>query len=154
MSTFYNQLNEDLKNAMRSKQELELSTLRMLIAALKNKKIALGGGTNVEELTDEQFIETVASEMKKRKDSKEAYEQGGRQDLADKEMAEVKILEKYMPAQLSEEEIEKTVRDIVAAMGELTPADFGKVMGQAMGKLKGKADGGKVTEMVKKVLAK
>ena len=154
MSTFYNQLNEDLKNAMRSKQELELSTLRMLIAALKNKKIALGGGTNVEELTDEQFIETVANEMKKRKDAKEVYEQGGRQDLADKEMAEVKILEKYMPAQLSDEEIEKTVKDIVASIGEVTPADFGKVMGQAMGKLKGKADGGKVTEMVKKFLAK
>jgi len=131
-----------------------LSTLRMLIAALKNKKIALGGGTNVDELTDEQFIETVATEIKKRKDSKEAYEQGGRQDLADKEIAEIKILEKYMPAQLSDEEIEAAVKDVVSSIGEVTQADFGKVMGQAIGKLKGRADGGKVTEIVKKVLAK
>ncbi|HOZ56212.1 MAG: glutamyl-tRNA(Gln) amidotransferase subunit E [Parcubacteria group bacterium ADurb.Bin316] len=154
MSTLHNQVNEDLKNAMRNKQELELSTLRMLIAALKNKKIALGGGTNVDELTDEQFIETVATEIKKRKDSKEAYEQGGRQDLADKEIAEIKILEKYMPAQLSDEEIEAAVKDVVSSIGEVTQADFGKVMGQAIGKLKGRADGGKVTEIVKKVLAK
>jgi len=154
MSTLHNQVNEDLKNAMRNKQELELSTLRMLIAALKNKKIALGGGTNVDELTDEQIIETVATEIKKRKDSKEAYEQGGRQDLADKEIAEIKILEKYMPAQLSDEEIEAAVKDVVSSIGEVTQADFGKVMGQAIGKLKGRADGGKVTEIVKKVLAK
>lgn len=139
---------------MRTKQELELSTLRMLIAALKNKKIALGGGTNVDDLTDEQFIETVASEIKKRKDSQAVYEQGGRQDLADKEAAEIIILEKYMPAQLSDEEIEVTIKEIISSMGEMTPADFGKVMGQAMGKLKGKADGAKVTAMVKKVLAK
>lgn len=129
MSTLHNQVNEDLKNAMRNKQELELSTLRMLIAALKNKKIALGGGTNVDELTDEQFIETVATEIKKRKDSKEAYEQGGRQDLADKEIAEIKILEKYMPAQLSDEEIEAAVKDVVSSIGEVTQADFGKSNG-------------------------
>ena len=154
MSTVYVKSNDDLKNAMRAKSELELSTLRMLISALKNKKITLGGGGNIEELTDEQIIEVVQSEIKKRKDSIASYEQGGRQDLVDKENSEIKVLEKYMPAQLSEEEIEKVVKEIVSSMGEVKDSDFGKVMGQAMGRLKGKADGSKVTEIVKKVLAK
>jgi uncharacterized protein len=152
MSILYNKINDDLKQAMRDKNGLELSTLRMLIAALKNKKIALGGGGNVEELGEEQIIEAVQSEIKKRKDSIEAYVQGGRQDLVDKENSEIKILEKYMPAQMSDEEIEKTVQEIIATEGD--NPNFGKVMGQAMGRLKGKADGSKVTEIVKKVLAK
>ncbi len=153
-SNLYSKINEDLKNAMRSKSELELSTLRMLIAALKNKKITLGGGGNVEELSEGQIIEVVQSELKKRKDSAISYEQGGRQDLADKEKSEIKILEKYMPEQMSDEEIESVVKEIVDSFGEVTDSDFGKVMGQAMGKLKGKADGNKVTAIVKKVLAK
>ena len=149
MST-YQKINENLKDAMRNKSEAELSTLRMLIAALKNKKIALGGGTNVEEMTEEQIIEVIQSEIKKRRDSIQAYAQGNRQDLVDKEKNEIDILEKYMPAQLSDEEIEKVIEEIVNAGN----TDFGKVMGQAMGKLKGKAEGSKVTEIVKKVLAK
>jgi uncharacterized protein len=149
--SFYQKVNDDLKQAMKEKKELELSTLRLLVAALKNKKIALGGGANAEELTDEQCIEVVGSEVKKRKDSVAAYFQGNRQDLVDKENSEIKILEKYMPAQMSDEEIEKIIKEIVDAEGE-TP-NFGKVMGQAMGKLKGKADGGKVTEIVKQLLA-
>jgi uncharacterized protein len=152
MSILYSKINEDLKQAMRDKNGLGLSTLRMLIAALKNKKIALGGGGNAEELTEEQVVEAVQSEIKKRRDSIVSYEQGNRQDLVDKENSEIKILEKYMPAQMSEEEIEKTVAEIIAAEGE--SPNFGKVMGQVMVKLKGKADGGKVTEIVKRVLKK
>jgi uncharacterized protein len=152
MSILYGKINEDLKQAMRNKNALELSALRMLIAALKNKKIALGGGGNAEELTEEQVIEAVQSEIKKRKDSVVSYEQGNRQDLVDKENDEIKILEKYMPAQMSDDEIEKTVQEIVVTEGD--NPNFGKVMSQAMGKLKGKADGGKVTEIVKRVLTK
>lgn len=152
MSILYGKINVDVKQAMRDKNELGLATLRMLIAALKNKKIALGGGGNIEELTDEQIIEAVQSEIKKRKDSVVAYAQGNRQDLVDKENSEIKILEQYMPAQASDEEVEKIVSEIVAVAGE--NPNFGQVMGQAMGKLKGQADGSKVTEIVKKVLAK
>jgi uncharacterized protein len=152
MSNLFKQVNDDLKVAMYGKNELELLTLRMLLAALKNKKIALGGGGNAEELTDEQFIETVASEIKKRKDSAVSYDQGNRQDLVDKENSEIKILEKYMPAQMSDDEIKKIVEEIIIAEGEAP--NFGKVMGQAMAKLKGKADGSKVTDIVKKMLAK
>lgn len=147
MSQLQEKINNDLKQAMREKDELKLSTLRLLNAALKNKAIALRSGEAVE-LTDEQIIEVSGSEIKKRKDSVEAYTAGGRVDLADRENAEIKILEKYMPEQLSDEEIERIVRDIV----DSGAADFGRVMGQAMGRLKSRADGKKVGEIVKKVL--
>jgi uncharacterized protein len=150
MGNLIAKINDDLKNAMRAKEEITLSTLRMLIAALKNKKISLGHGGDLDELTDEQIIETIQSEIKKRRDSITAYAQGNRQDLVDKESQEIKVLERYMPEQLSDAEIEKIVAEIVNSGA----TEFGKVMGQAMAKLKGKADGNKVGEIVKKVLAK
>lgn len=149
MSELIIKINEDLKEAMRSKNELELVTLRMLIASLKNKKLTLSKGANIEAMTNEQVIETVQGEIKKRKDSIAAYEQGNRQDLVDKEKKEITILERFMPEQLADEEIEKVIREIVDSGN----TDFGKVMGQAMGKLKGKADGNKVSEIVKRLIA-
>ncbi len=143
-----NQITDDLKRAMKVKDELSLSVLRMLSSAIKNKEIVLREKNA--ELKSEGIIDVVKSEIKKRKDSVSAYEAGGRSDLAEKEKNEIKILEKYLPEQLSDEEIEKTVKEIVASGN----TDFGKVMGQAMGKLKGKADGSKVGEIVKKVLGK
>jgi uncharacterized protein len=144
-------LSNDLKVAMRAKDELSLSVLRMLSTAIKNKEISLRDGKETG-LNDEQVMETIRTEVKKRNDSITSYSAGGRIDLADKETAEIKILEKYLPAQLSDVEIEKEVKKIIAGMGEAI--DFGKAMGQAMGKLKGRADGNKVSEMVKKILAK
>ena len=134
---------------MMAKDAETLSTLRMLIAAARNKEITLRKDGQAE-LTDEQIIEVVASEIKKRKDSVEAYTAGGRQELADKESAEIKILEKYLPEQMSDSELEKVVKEVIA--GGAT--DFGRAMGQVMGKVKGKADGNKVGEMVKKLLQK
>lgn len=146
------QINNDLKEAMRAKEELTLSVLRMLATAIKNKEIALRKGEDVS-LADAEIQEAVASEIKKRRDSIAEYEKGGRQDLADKEKKEMEILEKYLPEQLPDEEIEKIVRETVSAMGDVKQSDFGKIMGQAMAKLKGKADGTKVREIVKRVLA-
>lgn len=142
------QINNNLKDAMRAKNELELSVLRMLMGAMKNKEITLRDGGKAE-LSDEQILEVIASEVKKRKDAIDAYEQGGRKELADKEKEEIKILGKYLPAQLADEEIETVVREIAAGGA----ADFGRTMGQAMAKLKGKASGDKVGAIVKKVLA-
>ncbi|MDD4901228.1 MAG: GatB/YqeY domain-containing protein [Patescibacteria group bacterium] len=142
-------INQDLKQAMKSKDTLTVSTLRMLIAAARNKEISLRQDGKAE-LSDEQIVEVISSEIKKRRDSVEAYVQGGRQELADKESAEIKILEKYLPAQLSDEELAKAIESVVAAGAK----DFGKVMGQVMAKVKGQADGAKVGEMVKKILAK
>jgi hypothetical protein len=159
MSKLLEQINQDLKAAMKSKDAFGLSVLRMLIAAARNKEITLrpafakasaGGQGDKVELTDEQIVEVVASEIKKRRDSVEAYIKGGRQELADKESAEIKVLEKYLPARMPDEELEKIVKEIIASGAD----NFGKIMGQAMAKVKGKADGGKVGELVKKLLAK
>lgn len=156
MAKLLEQINQELKQAMKSKDVQTTSVLRLLVAALRNKEIALrlSGKT---ELSDEQVVEVVASEIKKRRDSILAYVQGGRQELADKESGEIKILEKYLPAQLSDEELEKIIKEIIAAGASNRPAGeagFGRVMGQAKAKVKGKADGAKVGELVKKLLAK
>lgn len=149
MSELYTAINNDLKNAMREKNELTVSVLRMLIASLKNKLISLVGQS---ELSDDEVMAVVKSEVKKRKDSIEAYLQGGRNDLAEKEEAEIAILNKYLPAAMSEEELEKIVREVIATIPDASAAKFGQIIGQVMAKAKG-ADGSAVSAMVKKVLA-
>jgi hypothetical protein len=152
MSKLLEKINADLKQAMIEKRAEDLSALRMLLAALRNKEIALRQGGQAE-LSDDQAVEVIGSEIKKRRDAIESYEQAGRNELAAKEKAEIKIFAAYMPEQLNDKEIEEAVAEVVASIGEVAASDFGRVMGQAMGKLKGKADGGKVGEIVKKVLA-
>jgi uncharacterized protein YqeY len=150
MSDLLTGINSDLKDAMRAKKELDLLVLRMLISSARNKLISLPGQ---DELSEEEVLAVVVSEVKKRKDSITAYEEGGRQDLADKEKAEIEILKKYMPAQMSEEELEKIVRDVVSSVEGASMSDFGRIMGQAMSRTKGAADGNAVSAMVKKVLS-
>lgn len=131
------------------KDAARLSALRMLVAAIRNKEITIRQGGEAE-LTDEQVLEVVGGEVKKRKDSIEAYLAGGRRDLADKEASEIKILEKYLPEQMPDDKLEKVVQEVVASGAD----NFGKVMGQVMARVKGRADGGRVGEMVKRLLAK
>lgn len=145
------QINSDLKQAMIAKNEVVVSTLRMLISAVRNKEISLRSGQDVV-LSDEQIIEVLSSEIKRRKDSIIAYQQGNRQDLADKEKAEILILEKYMPARMSDEELEKIAREIIGS-GNFGANDFGRAMGQVMSRVKGQADGGQVGTIIKKILA-
>lgn len=151
--TMLERIDVDLKQAMIDKSADKLSVLRMLRSALRNKEISLRAGAAVV-LTDEQVVEVIGSEIKKRRDSIEAYEQGGRSDLADKEKMEIDVLSGYMPEQLSDDAIEAIVREAAAGLGELTDKDFGKLMGAAMPRLKGKADGTKISQIVKKVLQK
>lgn len=156
MAKLLKQINQDLVSAMKSKGAETLSVLRMLIAAARNKEITLRKDGKAE-LSDEQIIEVVSSEIKKRKDSVEAYMAGGRPELAAKESAEIEILKKYLPEQMSDVELEKIVQEVMALGADNLPAgeaDFGRIMGQTMARVKGKADGGKVGEMVKKMLAK
>ena len=141
----------DLKQAMIGKRKSELSVLRMLITALKNKKISLGGGGNGD-LSEERIIEITAYEIKKRKDSIIAYEDGDRKDLADKEREEIKILEKYMPEQMSAQELKKEIEEIILSLGKVSAKDFGRVMGAVMPKFKGRADGNTVKAIVKEIL--
>lgn len=148
MSEKLTNLSEDMKQAMRDKDRLKLDVLRMLIAAIKNKRIEL----KLDELDDEQVNAVIASEIKKRKDSIESYESGGREDLAEQERKEIEILKVYQPEKMSEEEVEKIVRELVAQMGEVDKSKFGQIMGACMGKLKGQADGGEVKDVLNRVL--
>ena len=142
------QISEDMKTAMRAKDSARLGTIRLLQAAMKQKE--------VDErivLDDAAVIAIVDKLIKQRKDSSAAHEKAGRQDLVDIEAAEMKVLEVYLPARLSPEEIEAAVQAIVAQVGASGPGDMGKVMGAVKQQLAGKADMGRVSAAVKKALA-
>ncbi|MFA4941445.1 MAG: GatB/YqeY domain-containing protein [Patescibacteria group bacterium] len=153
MSVLLEKINSDLKKSMQEKDELAISVLRLLISSIRNKEISLRSGSQID-LKDEQVAEVIKAEIKKRTDSIDIYRQGGREDLAGKEEKEKIILEKYLPPQMSDEELEKIVAEIVASAGEVSEKDFGRIMGQVIAKTKGQADGSKVSVIVKKILAK
>ena len=153
MSKLQQQITNNLKQAMLNKEAETLSVLRMLISSIRNREIALRKGEDVE-LADEQIVKVLRSEMKKRKDSILAYEQGNRRDLAEKEKSEIQILEKYLPPEMSEKEIEKIIKEVLAGHEGASMKDFGKIMGQVMGKVSGKADGGRVGGKIKEMLEK
>lgn len=145
-------IGDDFLAAFKAKDEAVVSVLRMLKTSLSNRMIEKKMAKD-ETLDDSEVIAVIKSEVKKRKDSAESYVQGGRQDLADKETAEVAILEKYLPAQLSEDQVREQVRSLVQESG-FGPADFGKAMGAVMGKLGAAADGQVVSKILKEELGK
>jgi uncharacterized protein YqeY len=140
-------IEADTKEALKSGAKDKVSTLRMLNAALKNKQI-----DKRRPLTEEEVIETVRSLIKQRKDSIEQFTKGGRQDLVDKETAEVAFLEAYLPKQLAREELEAMVRDAIAQTGAQGARDMGKVMKALIPMVGGRADGKLVSELVKNAL--
>ncbi|MDO8561044.1 MAG: GatB/YqeY domain-containing protein [bacterium] len=144
----------DLKEAMKNKEELRLSVLRMIFSALHNKEIEKRGRGLPAKLSVEEVVAVLRTEVKKRKDSVESFEKGGRQELAEKEKKEIKIIEPYLPSELSDSDLEKIVSEVVAAAGEVTQKDFGRVMGEVMKKIKGQASGDRVSALVKKHLYK
>src|SRR3989344_3588589 len=131
-------IQEDLKNAMLAKDENRLSVIRMLKSAIQYYEIQKSGAGY--EATDEDVIEVIGKEVKKRKESIELYEKGGRKDSAEKEKAEAVLLETYLPEQLTEEEIIKIVDDAISSAGASSIQDMGKVMSAIMPQVKGKAD--------------
>lgn len=145
-------ITNDIKTAMKSGNEFELGVLRMLIAAINNKGIEKRGKGLDAELTDEEIIDVLSKENKKRKESAEIYKQANREELAKKELEEVEIIKKYLPEQLSESEIESIVEKAVKETGATTIKDLGKVMGLISKDIKGKADSGMVSDLVKKKL--
>ncbi len=157
-------IDQDYKEFFKAKDEARVSTLRMLLAAIKNKELEkrtkLSKSEPVEKLeelsklNDEEIIGVVSSEVKKRKDSAEQYRQGGRAELAEKEEKEIKILSGYMPEQMGEEEIRKIVAAAIKETGVGDIKDIGKLMGALMPKVKGKADGGLVNKIVREELEK
>lgn len=141
------QITADMIAAMKSRDELKTSTLRMMKAEIM--KYEVSGKDKV--ATDEVVLDIFKRAIKQRKDSAEAFTTGGKADMAQQELGEIKIIEAYMPAQMSEEEIRKIVADTIKQMNA-TVADFGKVMGMVVGKTKGKADGSLVSKVVKEML--
>jgi uncharacterized protein YqeY len=140
-------IDGDIKAAMKSGAKDKVSALRMLAAALKNKEI-----DKRRPLTDDEVVETVRSLIKQRKDSVEQFAKGGRQDLVDKETAEVAVLEVYLPQQLSREEVEALVREAIGQTGAQGAKDMGKVMKALVPLLAGRADNKLVSELVKHAL--
>lgn len=140
-------IDADTKDALKSGAKDKVSTLRMLNAALKNKQI-----DKRRPLTEEEVIETVRSLIKQRKDSIEQFAKGGRQDLVDKETAEIAVLEAYLPQQLAREELDVMVRDAISQTGAQGARDMGKVMKALIPMVGGRADGKLVSELVKNAL--
>jgi len=142
------QITEDMKAAMRAKDTERLGTIRLLTAAMKQKEV-----DERVELDDAAVVGIVDKLIKQRKDSIDAFQKAGRQDLADKEAAETKVLQAYLPARLSADEVAAEIKAIVAELGAKGPGDMGKVMGAAKQRLAGKAEMGQVSAAVKAVLS-
>ena len=141
-------LSEDMKNAMRAKDQLSLSTIRLINAAIKQYEV-----DERTEADDAKVIALITKMVKQRKDSAKIYTDAGRQDLADKENAEIEVINRYLPQMMSAAEIEQAVADAVAQTGAAGMADMGKVMGVLKTSLAGKADMGEVNKILKAALS-
>jgi len=142
-------INDDLKIALKLKEELKVNTLRQIKASITNTEIKKG-----KTLTDEEIGEVVFSLVKSHNESIESFKKGNRPDLVTKEETEMEVLKQYMPKQLSDNEIKKIVEETIKELGSITIKDIGKIMGKVIPKVKGKADGNKVNMIVKEILAK
>jgi hypothetical protein len=147
------QITEDLKSAMRAKDKVRLRTLRSLRAAITNKEIDKRQEGEGGELDEQEQMALVRKQVKQRKDSIEQYEKAGRDDLVEKEQAEIDVLEDYLPQPLTDEELEEKISAIIDDVGAETMADMGPVMGRAMSELRGRADGSRVQQIVREMLS-
>ncbi len=142
------QLADDLKDAIRGKDEPRKSAIRMVIWSVKNAEVAAG-----KPLEDPDVLAAIAKQVKQRRESIEEFQKGSRQDLVDKEAAEMRVLEKYLPPAMSREEITEVAREVIAEVGARAPSDKGKVMRVLVARLAGRADGRAINEIVTELLA-
>lgn len=142
------QISEDMKTAMRAKDSARLGTIRLLLAAIKQKEV-----DERVTLDDTQVTAVIDKMLKQRRDSISQYEAAGRQDLADAEKFELEVLNGYMPQQLSADEVQATIAEVIAAVGASSPADMGKVMGPLKAKLAGRTDMTQASALVKAALS-
>ncbi|MFH1780821.1 MAG: GatB/YqeY domain-containing protein [Candidatus Nealsonbacteria bacterium] len=158
-------IQDDLNKAVLGKEELKSSVFRLLISAINNKetekrtkiwkdkpKTAIEDLEKESKLTDEEIINVISSEIKKRRESVELFEKGGKQEMADKEKKEAVILQQYLPEQMSEDELKKIAAEAVKKVGAKTQKDMGKVMQELAAKTRGKADGSLISKVVKELL--
>ncbi|NJN03565.1 MAG: GatB/YqeY domain-containing protein [Leptolyngbyaceae cyanobacterium SL_1_1] len=146
------QINEDIKTAMKAKDKIRLETVRSIKKVIIEKESSVRP-QGQDALTEAQELEILTQLAKQRRDAIDQYQQAGREELAEQEAQELAILEEYLPQQLSDEEIAAVIDQLMAETGANSAKDMGKVMGPAMQQLKGKADGKKVQDMVKAKLA-
>jgi uncharacterized protein YqeY len=146
--TLKNSIQETLKEALKRQQRAEVATLRLLLSEIKNAEIA-----QQKPADDDKVLDVVTKEVKRRRESIEAFKKGNRSDLVAQEEAELAILMSYLPKQMSREEIMAVARQVVDVVGAMGTSDKGKVMSQLMPQLKGKADGKEVSEIVSELLA-
>jgi uncharacterized protein YqeY len=137
-------LSQEMREALRGREKVRLSALRLLSAAVKNREVELR-----REVSEEEFLEVVAREVKRRKEAAEAYLKGSRQDLVDREREEQAVLEAYLPAALSDQEVGTLVAEAISATGASGLGDLGKVMAYVMERAKGRVDGGAVSALVR-----
>lgn len=147
MGTLTERIRADLTAAMKAQEKERLSTLRLLQSALKNEQINSG-----HELSDEEAMAVILKAVKQRQDSIEQYTNAGRTELAEKERSEMTLLRTYLPPELSDEELENGVREIIASTGAQSKKDMGKVMKEATARYRGRVDGRKVQELVARLL--
>lgn len=148
--TLFDQISEDIKTAMKARDKVRLETLRNIKKVFLEAKTAPGANDT---LADADALKIIAKLAKQGKETATTYTQAGRQDLADAELAQVEVLESYLPKQLSQEEIAAEVKKIIAEVGATSMKEMGRVMGTASKLLAGKADGRVISEIVKKLLA-
>jgi len=159
------QIQSDLNESVMGREELRSSVLRLLLAAINNKetekrtkiwkekpKSSVEYLEKESKLTDEEIIGVISTEIKKRRESIELFEKGGKREMADKEKKEAVILQKYLPEQMSEEELRELVKSAITRVGAKTQKDMGRVMAELMPKTKGKADGSLLSRLVKELL--
>lgn len=140
-------LTDELKNAMKNKEQLRKNVITMIRSDIKQIEV-----DKRVELSDEDIIEIISKQAKQRKDSIEEFRKGGRDDLAQQSEEELKVLMEYLPEQLSEEEIEAVIKEVITDTGATSMKDMGKIMASAMPKLKGRADGKIVNQIVRNIL--
>ncbi|KGX88919.1 GatB/YqeY domain-containing protein [Pontibacillus litoralis] len=142
-------LNQDMKQALKSKEKEKLSVIRMVKASLQNEAFKLGK----DDLSEEEELSVLSRELKQRKDSLQEFSDAGREDLAEKQVKEIDIIQTYMPAQLSEDELDSIVKETIEEVGATSKKEMGKVMSAVMLKVKGKTDGSLVNQLVQKHLS-
>ena len=145
-------IEEDLKSAMRENDTVKRSSLRMLISAIRNKEIEVGKKESG--LSDDEVLSVILSEAKRRRDSMSEFEKGGRTDLVEEESNELKILQTYLPAEISDEEVRLIIQKGIISSGASSSKDFGAVMRVIMPELKGKASGDRISALLKQTLEK
>jgi uncharacterized protein YqeY len=148
MSPLQERIQKDSEAAMKAQKSVELQTLRLLSSSIHNREIEKKGKSGSYDLTDDEVIEVVKREAKKRKEAIELYEKGGRPELAMKESEELAVLGKYLPEEMSEDEVRRVVREVISG-GGFKKEDFGRAMGAVMKQMKGRADASTVSRILK-----